>query len=358
MGSDADEGTGTGARTRTGSDAGVRVVVVGQVGRDLVLTVDGVPEAGGSADVRGRSELLGGKGANQARACAQLGADAALVGVVGDDAAGRSVLDEARAAGLGVDGVVLRRGARTALLVDVVGPPGERRLLEHVEPAVLLTPADVAASADRLRAADAVLLQLQQPPAALHAALRALAPLPGSSGPNDAEGVRGPRAGEPSTSEGGARPLVVADGATADRSLVDALLAAGAVLRADAAEAATLAGRPVRGVADAIAAAADLVDRGARAVRLAAGADGDVLAWPDGHVVTPLLGGDPVDPTGAGDASTAALAVALATGRDPAEAAWWAAVAARRTVGHAGGRPGLDAASVAAEAAAARTARG
>lgn len=313
----------------SGTGAGVRVVVVGQAGRDLVLTVDGVPEAGGSADVRGRAELLGGKGANQARACAQLGADAALVGVLGDDDAGRSVLAEARAAGLGVDGVVVRRGARTALLVDVVGPPGERRLLEHVEPAVLLTADDVAAAADALRDADAVLLQLQQPAAAVRAAL----------------GLLGPRT------------LVVADGAPEDTALVAELLAAGAVLRADAAEAGTLAGRPVHGVEGTVAAATDLVARGARAVRLAAGADGDVVAWPGGHVVTPLLGDDPVDPTGAGDASTAALAVALAGGRDPEEAAWWAAVAARRTVGHPGGRPDLDPESVAAEAAAARAAR-
>lgn len=340
-----------------GTGAGVRVVVVGQVGRDLVLTVDGVPDAGGSADVRARSELLGGKGANQARACAQLGAGAALVGVVGDDPAGRQVLDEARAAGLDVDRVVVRRGARTALLVDVVGPPGERRLLEHVEPAVLLTPADVDPSAERLRAADAVLLQLQQPPDAVRAVLALLAAPPTSSGPGEVDGPTGRAGGTPSTSPG-PRPLVLADGATEDRELVAALLAAGAVLRADAAEAATLAGRPVRGVADAVAAAADLVARGARVVRLAAGADGDVLAWPGGHVVTPLLGGDPVDPTGAGDASTAALAVALASGREPVEAAWWAAVAARRTVGHAGGRPDLDAASVAAEATAARAAHG
>lgn len=336
--------------------ARVRVVVVGQVGRDLVVTVDGVPDAGGSADVRGRSELLGGKGANQARACAQLGADAELVGVVGDDEAGRAVLSEARAAALGVDGVVVRRGARTALLVDVVGPPGERRLLEHVEPAVLLTAADVAASTERLRGADAVLLQLQQPPAAIRAALRAIAAPPTSRGSGEVEGSRGPHAGKPSTSAGNAAPLVVADGATGDRALLGDLLAAGAVLRADAAEAASLAGRSIRGAEDAVAAATDLVARGARAVRLAAGADGDVVAWPGGHVVTPLLGGETVDPTGAGDASTAALAVALASGHDPAEAAWWAAVAARRTVGHPGGRPELDAAAVAAEAAAARAA--
>ena len=45
------------------------VVVVGQVGRDLVLTVAELPAEGGSADVLERQELLGGKGANQAVAC-------------------------------------------------------------------------------------------------------------------------------------------------------------------------------------------------------------------------------------------------------------------------------------------------
>jgi ribokinase len=301
-----------------------RVVVVGQVGRDLVLTVDHLPGAGASADVCRRVEVLGGKGANQARACRQLGADAALVGVVGDDDAGRRVTDEARAAGIDVSAVVTRAGARTALLVDVVGPPGERRLLEHVEPPVLLTADDVRAAGPLLRAADAVLLQLQQPAEAVRAALAEVA---------------------------GHDVLVVADGAPPDEGLRDALLAAGAVLRADDAEAAALVGRPVEGAGDATEAAAELVGRGARVAALAAGADGDVVAWAGGHVRTPLLGEDPVDPTGAGDSTVAALAVALLTGRTPEQAAWWAAVAARRAVGHAGGRPDLDRDAVAAEAA-------
>ena len=71
------------------------VVVVGQVGRDLVLTVAELPAEGGSADVLGRQELLGGKGANQAVACRQLGAEVALVGVVGTDSAGAEVLAQA-----------------------------------------------------------------------------------------------------------------------------------------------------------------------------------------------------------------------------------------------------------------------
>ncbi len=56
------------------------VVVLGQVGRDLVLRVGALPEAGGSAAVSERREMLGGKGANQAVTLAQLGVPVALVG--------------------------------------------------------------------------------------------------------------------------------------------------------------------------------------------------------------------------------------------------------------------------------------
>ncbi|WP_230858956.1 hypothetical protein [Actinoplanes aureus] len=51
-----------------------RVVVAGQLARDLVLLIDEMPAAGTSADARVRREMLGGKGANQAVALAQLGA--------------------------------------------------------------------------------------------------------------------------------------------------------------------------------------------------------------------------------------------------------------------------------------------
>ncbi|MGY1732018.1 PfkB family carbohydrate kinase [Geodermatophilus sp. SYSU D01045] len=61
------------------------VVVLGQVGRDLVLRVGRLPAAGGSVDVDRRVEVLGGKGADQAVALAQMGVPVALVGVVGDD---------------------------------------------------------------------------------------------------------------------------------------------------------------------------------------------------------------------------------------------------------------------------------
>ena len=291
------------------------VVVVGQVARDLVLAVDAVPEEGGSADVRERQELLGGKGANQAVACRQLGVPAHLVGVVGADAAGADVLAQAAADGIGVAGVVRRPGAPTALLVDVVGPPGVRRLLEDVDDRVLLAPQDVRASAELIRSADAVLVQLQQPAPAVSEALTA-------------------------ARAGGA--LTVTDGAPADGESRRRVLEAATVVRADAAETEALAGWPPGDVAETVRAARSLLEEGPRVVALAAPGEADVVAWPGGHVVLPHLGKHPVDPTGGGDAFVAALTVALLCGESPEEAGWWAAAAAAQVVGSTGGRPDLD----------------
>jgi ribokinase len=308
------------------------VVVLGQVGRDLVLRTAALPEAGGSAPVGERRELLGGKGANQAVALAQLGVPVALVGVVGDDSAGAEAVAQATADGIDVSAVVRRRGAATALLVDLVEDGGARRLLEDVPDAVLLTPDDVAAAADQLAAAQVVSLQLQQPGAAVVAALQRVP-----------EGA-----------------LVVVDGTPSDAATRDAVLARADVVRADAAEARLLTGRELSGVEDLRDAAAELLTAGARVVALGAGEEGDLVtwragprlavaaeelevdpAWADGDVLVPLLGGEPVDPTGGGDVYVATLTATLLGGAAPEDAAWAASAAAGLTVAHAGGHPEL-----------------
>lgn len=148
------------------------VVVIGQIGRDLVLRTDRPPTAGESATVLRREELLGGKGANQAVGLAQLGVPVALIGVVGDDQAGTSILQQAQRDGIDVSKVA-RRGT-TALLVDVVAAPPERMLLEDVPDSSLVRVADLDRSSSLFDTADTVSIQLQQPAAtALEAAQRA-----------------------------------------------------------------------------------------------------------------------------------------------------------------------------------------
>jgi ribokinase len=290
------------------------VVVLGQIGCDVVVHGER------------RRELLGGKGANQAVGLAQLGVRVALVGVVGDDDAGSSVRAQAAADGIDVTAVVRRSGSRTAVLTDRVGESGERRLVEDVPPEVLLSSGDVRSAAGAVGGCRALSLQLQQPGPAVRAALD-LAP---------------------------AGSLVVADGAPDDGATREAVLGRAHVVRADAEEAALLVGRELDGVDAVRAAAAELLTAGPRLVQLAAGRAGNLVAWragpapgpagghwADGEVLVPLLDDGAVDPTGAGDASVAALVASLLGGAPPEDAAWAAGAAAALTVGHAGGRPRL-----------------
>jgi ribokinase len=238
----------------------------------------------------------------------------ALVGVVGDDAEADRCLAQARADGIDVRSVTRRAATRTGLIVNVVDVHARWRYLEDLPSPVLLTEADITAHADTLLAARAVAVQLQQPTDAVTAA----AGIAHSAG-----------------------NLVVLDGAPADQDAAKRLLGLADVVRADAKEAELFVGGPVPDVRAALRAGRTLLDSGPRLVALAVAEAGDVFVWPDGELVIPLADAPVVDTTGAGDAFTAALTLALVRGGDPAYAAHVATAAAAATVGHAGGRPRL-----------------
>ncbi|WP_447007042.1 PfkB family carbohydrate kinase [Saccharothrix isguenensis] len=286
----------------------MRIAVVGQIARDLVLTVSEVPGSGASAEVLERREMLGGKGANIARDARQLGATAAVVGVVGDDREGRLLVERLGADGVATAAVVRREATRTALIVDVVCG-GEYRYLQDIPHRTLVTPEDVRAASPMLAGADAVVVQLEQPSNAALAAVRA------------------------------AGGLVVLDGAPDGHQAE--LLAAADVVRADHREAEALAGRRISGADATVEAGRELLARGPSVVALEVPGEANVVAWGDDAAVVPLTGEEVVDTTGGGDAFVAALTMALLRGDAPDVAARFATAAAGRAVRHPGGRTDL-----------------
>src|SRR5262245_54940277 len=79
-----------------------RVIVVGSVNVDLVVTVERIPSPGETVIGGHYERHHGGKGANAAVAAARLGAEVAFIGAVGRDAFG----EDARAA-LAAEGIDL-----------------------------------------------------------------------------------------------------------------------------------------------------------------------------------------------------------------------------------------------------------
>ena len=257
------------------------VVVVGSVNLDLVVQVPRLPAAGETVLGGDVVRCPGGKGANQAAAVARLGSHAVLLAAVGGDAVGAELSEALAASSVDVSGLTTIPGASTGVAMVVVDEEGANTVT-------------VAPGANRhlpapetLPAAHVLLLQLETPittsVAAGHAARR--------SG-----------------------TLVLLNAAPAPRpEEVVELLTVVDVLVVNETEARALAG----GTPDDCAALAHaLTGLGPSAVVVTAGARGAALATGGTSVWQPAFAVPAVDPTGAGDAFCAALAVALARGDD------------------------------------------
>ena len=141
-----------------------RITVVGSVNLDLVARVERLPRAGETVGGATFSRVPGGKGANQAVACARLGADVTMIAAVGRDAMAAEAL-----AGLRTAGVELRleeRDEPTGVALIQVDRDGETTIA--VAPG-----ANGTLGAVELPPHDAVLCQLEVPAEAVLAAWEA-----------------------------------------------------------------------------------------------------------------------------------------------------------------------------------------
>jgi ribokinase len=132
--------------------------VVGNLLIDLIIKgVPVLPGWGQEAIGTGRSEDVGGQGANLARAAARLGLSTAVASVVGDDASGRRIHETLTTDGIDTT-MVDQVPGDTALAVAAVRPDGERAFLTELGTSAGLTPARFARHVPAMREARAVAL--------------------------------------------------------------------------------------------------------------------------------------------------------------------------------------------------------
>jgi ribokinase len=289
------------------------VVVVGSSNMDIFCYTDHLPEPGETLIGDRYWMGLGGKGANQAVAARLLGADVTLVGRVGDDLFGQRMLDNFNSHGMALDHIQVDTEAGSGVAVILVDKHAENSLVVVPGANMRIAPADVEAAARVLRAADVLLMQLEIPLETIQRAVDI--------------------AHEGDT-------LCVLNPAPA-RPLPDRILEKVHLLTPNQSEAKILTGIPAHTLEGAETAGRALLDKGVRTVIITLGAQGALIVRPGETTHAEGVSVDAVDTTGAGDAFTAGLAVALAEGKTLEQATRLANLAGALSATKPGAMPSL-----------------
>jgi ribokinase len=305
---------------------GGRVIVVGSLNVDLVVTADRLPKPGETVTSGRFDRHHGGKGGNQAVAAARLGARVALVAALGGDAFGAEAKAALDAEGIDTSWVRTTATEVTGVALIIVGG-GENLIAAASGANASLDAGLVRAAITSLapRPGDVVLVGHEIPTATAHEALLAARERGASTIFNPA-----PAAGLDR------HTLSLAAIVTPNRQELAALFAA------DAARAGSY--RSATNVADAARALIEPSSEGAgpAAVLVTLGAAGALLVRRDGPMVEiPPPDVAVVDTVGAGDALNGALAALLAAGRSLEAAAREAVVAASLSTTRGGAREGM-----------------
>jgi len=289
-----------------------RLLVVGSINHDLVVTVDELPGPGETALGAELVERDGGKGANAAVAAARLGAAVTMVGAVGADARGDRAVRALAEAGVDVALVERLEDHATGVAVVAVDPAGENQIVVAPGANAALTATHVEHAIAACASRDGVVLvSCEVRDEAVAAAVRGA----------HARGL----------------PCVL-NPAPARSSLLE-LARWAPLLTPNRGEAARLSGEE-----DPDGAAATLAARTGAPVVVTMGAAGALLVVPGGAAARRFAAPTVIvrDTTGAGDAFNGALCASLARGVALADAVADAVAAAGRAVATLGARAPLD----------------
>ena len=290
-----------------------RLAVLGSINMDVVIRCGNLPQPGETILAESATELCGGKGANQGVAAAQLRAQVAMIGCVGNDGFADRLLDNLAQYEIDLAHVHRRSDCGSGLAMIAVEDSGENSIVVVPGANGTLNVSAARASTDVIGGCDALLLQLEVPVETVAAAIEI-------------------------ARDAGTR--VVLDPAPATAALPAELMQVD-VICPNQSEAALILGFPVETVADAKRAAAEFIDRGAQNAAITLGdqgavvSDGQNVDWIEAFPV------ETVDTTGAGDAFTAAFAVHWVQHSNPFDAARFACAAGAIAATRHGAQPGM-----------------
>jgi ribokinase len=289
------------------------LVVVGGANTDFFVKGNCLPEKGESAIAEQFQSQPGGKGVNQAIGAARLGAKVALVATVGSDMRAREILACLEAEGVDTRYVSRTDNAPTGAALIMIGEEGRTTRMWVPGANRFLLPPVVEDASTLLHSTRLVLAQLEVPSASVMRAFEF--------------------AHE--------HPIPTMLDVDPPMPLTDAMMAVIDVIRADLDGAQAISGVAVTDYDSAIAVATNLIRRGTRIVAMQSPDDGNIVVTHEAAYSFSRVPVVPIDRTGAGDAFSAAFAVALLEGKPLDQAGFFANAAAAWATTRIGAVAGL-----------------
>lgn len=274
-----------------------KIAVIGSLVVDMSMQTSRIPQKGENIHAKSFKMGAGGKGANAAAAIARLGGTASIFGCVGKDDLGRFEIESLQAEGVNTSGITIIPDRPTAVAFVMIDDDGENTILVMSEINYLLTGAMLEPALSSLWASlDAILVNFEISESAVRTAVNA----------------------------GREHQVPVVVDAGPIRNYSPQSWQNATILSPNRAEASALLGYPVENQRDARRAARDLQAAGPKVVVLKLGGQGALLYTQTDEILVPAIPVRAVDTTGAGDAFTAGLTLALAEGRPLPEAVYFA----------------------------------
>ena len=290
-----------------------KLVVLGSINADHILTLEHFPHPGQTLTGQNYQVAFGGKGANQAVAAGRSGANISFIACVGEDDIGHRIKAQLEKDRIDTHAVSHIEDQSTGVALIFVNKMAENCIGICAGANACLSPEYVQQHADLIRAAQALLLQLETPiPSIIEAAKIA-----------HQSSVK-----------------VVLNPAPA-RELPEELLHLVDIITPNETEALSLTGVIIHDEKDAAEAASVLHGKGIKTVVITMGSRG---VWLSENGQGQLVSGfkvNAIDTIAAGDTFNGAFVTALLEGKSALEAARFANAAAAIAVTRSGGQPSV-----------------
>lgn len=268
-----------------------KICVIGSLNMDLVVNVDEMPKKGQTLIGGNFKEVPGGKGANQAVAIAKLGGDVSMIGKVGNDGFGQTLINALKANNVKTDYIQIENCSSGVAMITVdknaensivVAPGANFRVLRE----------DIDKCIDSIKQSDIVVVQLETPLDTIKYALQESKQLDKYTILNPAPAVK------------------------LDEDIIKNV----DLLTPNETELEILSGVKIENEEDIIKAAQVMIQKGVKQLIVTLGSKGSLYIDKDNVKFKESYKVDAIDTTAAGDSYTGALSVALSQDKDIEEA--------------------------------------